>query len=316
MSFDNSSSPTPTATNREEELVTARSLTFVTLPEDILRLFFDTAFHSETQEDKQCRRTARNCCLVSKALKAWVEPMLYQKVVLETSKQVLAFLNTMWLKRDEFLARAVKSIWILDKTFTVDMLYESYLIFAKCQSLDNFACLGFEPCIRVLQNIPKPRNGRYKLRELAIMQPDSESVRHFSLRYLSIQTLQFINSKESFLDTLFQRLGVDEELLDALRVIPRICFDSIHVPNVHLSNLLKHRVIPLLLLKVPEATNRIYIRVGHRGRRHKLLSSVDDWIRAFDTCVQQYGDRLNVSGVEGSTKNIDLERAKAWIGLE
>lgn len=218
MSFDNSSSPTPTATNREEKLVTARSLTFVTLPEDILRLFFDAAFHSETQEDKQCRRTARNCCLASKALKVWVEPMLYQKVVLETSKQVLAFLNTMWLKRDEFLARAVKSIWILDKTFTVDMLYESYLIFAKCQSLDNFAFLGFEPCIRVLQNIPKPRNGRYKLRELAIMQPDSKSVRHFSLRYLSIQTLQFINnSKESFLDTLFQRLGVDEKLLDALR---------------------------------------------------------------------------------------------------
>lgn len=242
--------------------------------------------------------------------------MLYEKAVLETSKQVLAFLNTMWLKRDEFLARAVKSIWILDKTFTVDMLYESYLIFAKCQSLENFACLGSEPCIRVLQNIPKPRNGRYKLRELAIMQPDSETVRHFSLRFLSIQKLQFINSKESFLDTLFQRLGIDEELLDALRAIPRICFDSIHVPDAHLSNCIKHRVIPLLLLKVPEATNRIYVRVGHRGRRHKQLSSIDDWSRAFDTCVQQYGDRLNVSGVEGSTKNIDLELAKAWIGLE
>lgn len=242
--------------------------------------------------------------------------MLYEKVVLDTSKQVLAFLNTMWLKRDEFLARAVKSVWILDKTFTVDMLYESYLVFAKCQSLESFACLGSEPCIRVLQNIPKPRNGRYKLREIAIMQPDSETVRHFSLRYLSLQKLQIINSKEPFFDTLLQRLSIDEELLNALRAIPQICIDSIHVPNVHLSNCIKHRVIPLLLPKTPEATNRIYIRVSHKSHRRKLISYVDNWIRTFDTYVQQYGDRLHVSGMDGSTKNIDLERAKAWINLE
>lgn len=75
------------------------------------------------------------------------------------------------------------------------------------------------------QNIPKPQNGPYKLRELAILQPDSDTARYLSLRYLSLSKLQLINSGGPLPDALCLRLDIDEELLDALRAIPKIYFD-------------------------------------------------------------------------------------------
>lgn len=150
--------------------------------------------------------------------------MLYENVVLESSKQVAAFLSAFRLKLAEFLARTVKAVWILDSELNVGALYRSFRIFNICHSLEIFVCLGSNPCIRILKNIPKPQNGPYNLRELAILQPDSDTARYLSLLYLSPSKLQLINSGGPLPDALCLRLDIDEELLDALRAIPKIYF--------------------------------------------------------------------------------------------
>lgn len=81
--------------------------------------------------------------------------MLYENVVLKSSKQVTSFLSTFRFKPAEFLARTMKAVWILDSELNVGALYQSFRIFNICHSLERFVCLGSNPCIRILKNIPK-----------------------------------------------------------------------------------------------------------------------------------------------------------------
>lgn len=209
------------------DYMTALSITSTsstTLPTDILRLVFETAVQPDAYDNRH-RQTTHKCCLVSKEVNSWVEPMLYENIVLESSKQVAAFHGAFRLKLAEFLARTVKAVWILDSELNVGALYRLFRIFNICHSLERFVCLGSNPCIRILKNIPKPQNGPYNLRELAILQPGSDTARYLSLRYLSLSKLQLINSGGPLPDALCLRLDIDEELLDALRAIPKIYFD-------------------------------------------------------------------------------------------
>lgn len=62
--------------------------------------------------------------------------MLYENVVLESSKQVAAFLSAFRLKLAEFLARTVKAVWILDSELNVvhsidHSVYSTYAIHWK-----------------------------------------------------------------------------------------------------------------------------------------------------------------------------------------
>lgn len=88
---------------------------------DILRLVFETAVQWDAY-DNRYRQTAHRLFLVSKDVNAWVEPMLYENVVLESSEQVAAFLSAFRFKPAEFLARTVKAVRILDSELNLGAL--------------------------------------------------------------------------------------------------------------------------------------------------------------------------------------------------
>ncbi|KAF5332078.1 hypothetical protein D9611_008040 [Ephemerocybe angulata] len=96
---------------------------FDDLPEDLARLIIE-----EAVADPDAPEWSFAC--VSKAVRGWVEPILYRRVVLKTPLALYSFqrtLNSHPSKRADFFATSVKSFWIgdpklLDLTIVFDIL--------------------------------------------------------------------------------------------------------------------------------------------------------------------------------------------------
>lgn len=160
------------------------SITFA-VSSNILCPVFETAVHPDTYDNRH-RQTARRLCLVSKQVNAWVEPMLYENAILESSKQVVAFLSAFRFKPAKFLARTVKAVWILDHELNFGALYHSFCIFNICHSSERLVCLDSIPCIRILLSFLNPKLDHTTFENLAILQSGSDTAHYISLQSLSL----------------------------------------------------------------------------------------------------------------------------------
>lgn len=166
-------------------------------PTEIVRLVFETSVAPGAQVggDQQRQRSGYACCLVSKEVKAWVEPMLYERVVLESSTQVMAFLDALELKSAGFLSRTMKAVWILDNSFPDNAINRFQLLSSKCLSLEHLVYLGDEPCSRILQTLLEVHSAPLALRELTVIQPRHDNALCLDLTHqLSIQKLQIVDN--------------------------------------------------------------------------------------------------------------------------
>ncbi|KAF6759546.1 hypothetical protein DFP72DRAFT_136200 [Ephemerocybe angulata] len=100
-----------------------KPFSFDDLPEDLARLIIE-----EAVADPDAPEWSFAC--VSKAVRSWVEPILYRRVVLKTPLALHSFqrtLNSHPSKRADFFSTSVKSFWIgdpnlLDLTIVFDVL--------------------------------------------------------------------------------------------------------------------------------------------------------------------------------------------------
>lgn len=312
------------------------SSTFPSLPTDIVRLIFEVSITPGLRagDEQQRQRTAYTYCLVSKDVQAWVEPLLYEKVILESHEQVMSFLRALKIKPATFLARAVKIVRILNEELPRDTVDQIHIVFSRCSLLERFTIIG--SCMRILQNIPKPQSGPYVLQELTIIKASSAAAGKLVLPHITLQRLQIINCSSIFLINLFRRAFNDRVLLDTLRAIPHIYLDFTAIPSLITSSLIKSRAIPLWINPSPESISVLRVRASsdtpeqniHSSTadedtdryREKSFSDVDSWIKYFDEEVQKCGGRLVVhtvsdTGVKNNPGASDIERCTAWIGL-
>lgn len=180
----------------------------------------------------------------------------------------MGFLLALETKPEQFLASAVKTVWILDNSFPADEVNQFHRLFSACLSLKQLAVIGLEPCTRILQDVPKPQSGTYALRDRVIIQADSASAHRVSLSNLSMHRLQVIDGSENFIASLKARAIADNKFLDELRAISQICFDSTSVPTF---------LFTLLLLQNPGTTTRLSLR-SSSDRPH--LKHLHRWSRA------------------------------------
>lgn len=311
------------------------SSTFPSLPTDIVRLIFEVSITPGLRagDEQQRQRTAHTYCLVSKDVKAWVEPLLYEKVVLESRQQVRSFLRALEIKPAAFLARAVKTVWILEAYLISDTAIQLPILFSKCPLLENFAFIDSWINIQILQNIPKPQSGPFVLQELTIIKASPAAAGKFALPHTTLQRLQIINCSPIFLVTLFRRALNDRVLLDTLRATPQIYLDFIATPSLKTSSLIKSKAIPLWINPSPESISVLHIRASSDTpapgihplaavievdrREEEFFSDVDLWIKYFDEDVQKCGGRLVVYTLSGANNPgaSYIEQCTAWIGL-
>lgn len=296
-------------------------------PTEIVRLVFEASVTPgrRADNDRQRQRTAYTCCLVSQEVKAWVEPMLYEKVVLESSKQVMAFLDALESRSAEFLARTVKTVWILDETVLDDAIDRFHYMFSNCLCLEVLVSFDDYFCSKLLRLIPKPQNGLHALQELTIIQPGHRAARNLDLTHLSIQRLQIIDGHISFATSLYDRASTDEMFAGALRAIPHISFDFAVIPNMHHTSIIKSNLVPLLTQGMPGSKNVLCLRSSsvtrHRPDLEIVLKDVDSWVKTFDADVQRCGGRLLVCGKSDLEVGINpghsrMERRRQWISLD
>lgn len=297
------SSPTTmtrsSAVGRRHDAIVLNSKPFIfaRFPTEIVRLVFEASVTPglRTGDEQQRQRTAYTYCLISKGVRVWVEPLLYEKAVLESRIQVKRFLRALEIKPASFLVRAVKTVWILNEHFPPESSDQLHIIFIKCPLLKRFAILDDWNYIRIMHNIPKPQSGINALQELTIVRASVDLAKTLTLPYLTIQKLILIDCAEVFFDTIHRRALEDKELLDTLRAIPHIYLEFITIPNVRLAYHLKFRAIPLWIQPSPESVSILHIRsstktidpfIVHGFPRH------DE--EYFDDCElldQVYGDR-------------------------
>lgn len=192
---------------------------FSRFPLDIVRLILEASVrHSVSGDDDNfCRRAAYAYCFISKEVKAWIEPVLYEHIVLESSNQVVGFLDALEYKSPAFLARAVKSVSVLDDSFPVNETFKFERLFSRCQSLTKLVCLGSS--MRILRTISALSTVPHALRELTIIQPSS--AHYLFIQHLSLQKLHIVDFCGTFLGTLNEMARKDKKLLTALRSIRR-----------------------------------------------------------------------------------------------
>lgn len=322
------------------------SPTFPSLPIDIVRLVFEVSVTPSLRagDEQQRQRTAYALCLVSKNVKDWVEPLLYEKVVLESREQVIGFLIALEIKPATFLARGVKTVWILNEELPRDTADHLSILFSKCPLLERFTIIDSWLSMRILQSIPELQSGPYVLQELTIIKASSATARSLDLTHFAIQKLHLIDCSPAFFDTLYKRALDDNVLLDKLRAIPQIFLDCMAVRSVELAASLKFRAISLWIPPSPESISVLHIRTSSTppARRNHSLSDyrpvvadfylrnranytddADSWVKCFDSDVQRCGAKLVVntkSEVEVRSKNNTeasyIDRCKAWFGLD
>lgn len=327
------------------------SPTFPSLPIDIVRLVFEVSVTPSLRagDEQQRQRTAYALCLVSKNVKDWVEPLLYEKVVLESREQVIGFLRALEIKPTTFLARAVKTVWLLHKFVFHDVnnvVHDAFnqlpLMLSKLPLLERLTFFDGWDSMLVLSNISKSQSGPYMLQELTIIEASSNTARSLDLRHLTIQKLHFINCSKTFFEFLLERANGDKVILDTLRAIPQVYLDFISIPGIAFTSYLKSIVIPLWILPSPELISVLHIRASSTTPAQRYGSPADDenvdldpqdsagyfdeadsWVKYFNLDVQRYGARLVVytrleadvdSQVNSKTSYID--QCKAWIGLD
>lgn len=309
---------------------------FASFPTEIVRLVFEVLITPglRAHDEQQRQRIAYVFCLVSKDVKAWVEPLLYEKVILQSDEQVMSFLRALKIKPATFLARAVKIVRILNEELPRGTVDQIHIVFSRCPLLERFTIIG--SCMRILQNIPKPQSGPYVLQELTIIKASSVVAGKFTLPHITLQRLQIINCSSIFLVNLFRRALNDRVLLDTLRAIPHIYLDFTAIPCLIMSSLIKSRAIPLWINPSPESISVLRVRASsdtpeqntHSSTddedadryREKSFSDVDSWIKYFDEDVQKCVGRLVVhtvsdTGVKNNPGASYIERCTAWIGL-
>lgn len=299
---------------------------FANIPVEIVRKIFEVSvFPSSTvDDDHQRQQTAYACCLVSKDVKDWVEPLLYEKVVLESTSQVVSFLQALKIKAVDFIARTVKKIWILDENLADDAVQQLHRLFSKCISLKSFACIGNDPCSQALRLLRIHFSHSDPLQELAIILPDRSTSDFLRLRGVSTQVFQIIDAKLGLFRTPYGRIRQEDNYAKALRATPRIFFDLTTVPSKRDSLWFKSEFLPLLRLESPESNNILYLRSAPAMARdldpEERFDDVDSWVRSFDDEVQQCEGRLVVcpkliTAVHAYPGAPHFERCKPWIGL-
>lgn len=137
---------------------------FATFPTEIVRLVFEASVTPglRAADEQQRQRTAYVYCFISKDVRDWGEPLLYKKVVLDSRKQVMSFFRAMKNKPMQFLAHAVKTVWILDK-YPHDSSDQLHILFSRCILLKRLTIIESELSMDTLRNIPKPLIGPYAL---------------------------------------------------------------------------------------------------------------------------------------------------------
>lgn len=296
-------------------------------PTEIVRLVFETSVAPGAQVggDQQRQRSGYACCLVSKEVKAWVEPMLYERVVLESSTQVMAFLDALELKSAGFLTRTMKAVWILDNSFPDNAINRFQLLSSKCLSLEHLVYLGDEPCSRILQTLLEVHSAPLALRELTVIQPRHDNALCLDLTHqLSIQKLQIVYNDTLLTAHFLDRAVRKRRLLDALRAIPQIYLDFNIIRGDEYAVWIKAKLIPLLIGETPESKSVLNLRSSSLRLRkiddRSGFQDVGSWVEMFDTVVKQYEGRFLVCVKPDSEVGIDLgdtdtEQCKAWIGL-
>lgn len=272
---------------------------FSRFPLDIVRLILEASVrHSVSGDDDNfCRRAAYAYCFISKEVKAWIEPVLYEHIVLESSNQVVGFLDALEYKSPAFLARAVKSVSVLDDSFPVNETFKFERLFSRCQSLAKLVCLGSS--MRILRTISALSTVPHALRELTIIQPSS--AHYLFIQHLSLQKLHIVDFCGTFLGTLNEMARKDKKLLTALRSIRQIFLDSVSVPDNYLTWELKHGTIPLLLLNAPDSGTTVSVHATWRHRKNRRLpdkyfaKDVDMWVKGFDALAEKFDHRLFVT---------------------
>lgn len=301
---------------------------FAELPLDILRLVLEASVYqsllgdSDDDQNDRCQ-TAYTYCFISKDVRSWVEPILYEKIILESSKQVERFLCTLELKPKEFLARAVKSVWLLDETFPINITYKFEQLFKKCRSMTSLVCRGSS--MRILRTTPAAADGSYALRDLTIIKPGAAHYLH--IHNLRVEKLHIIDCEGAFLGSLNSAARKDAKLLSALRAMRQVVLDALFIPDNYLTWELRQGFIPLLLLKSPGTDTKVSIRARWCPKRRNQLpqmyfaKDLGIWVAGFDALAQKSGHRLLVtveepSDVENEQVNaeLDLKNLKLRIG--
>lgn len=178
---------------------------FASFPTEIVRLVVEVLITPglRAHDEQQRQRIAYVFCLVSKDVKAWVEPLLYEKVILESHEQVMSFLRALKIKPATFLARAVKIVRILNGELPRDTMDQIHIVFSRCPILERFTIIGSWLSMRILQNIPKPQSGPYVLQELTIIEAGSVTATKLVLPHITLQRLQIINCSSIFIIAFF-----------------------------------------------------------------------------------------------------------------
>lgn len=232
---------------------------FATFPIEIVRLVFEASVTPglRAADEQQRQRTAYVYCFISKDVRDWVEPLLYKGVVLDSRKQVMSFFRATKNKPMQFLAHAVKTVWIDE--YPYDSFDQLHILFSRCILLKRLKIIESELSIDILRNIPKPFIGPYALQELTIVDARLLTPRILDLPHLTLQKLHIINCSTVFLIVLFRRALGNKGLLDTLRLIPQIYLDFTTIPSIKTSALIKCRAIPLWINSSPESISVLNI---------------------------------------------------------
>lgn len=283
-------------------VLNSKPFIFARFPTEIVRLVFEASVTPGLRagDEQQRQRTAYTYCLISKGIRVWVGPLLYEKVVLELRMQVKRLLRALEIKPASFLVRAVKTVWILNEYFPTESSDQLHIIFIRCPLLKRFAILDDWNYIRILHNIPKPQSGIYAA--------SVDLAKTLTPPYLTIQKLILVDCAEIFFDIIHRRALEDKELLDTLRAIPQIYLKFITIPNVRLAYHLKFRAIPLWIQPSPESVSILhicsstktidpFIVLGFPRHVEEYFDDVNSWIKYMETDVQTYGGRLVVNAL-------------------
>ncbi|CDO74458.1 hypothetical protein BN946_scf184979.g13 [Trametes cinnabarina] len=104
---------------------------FSNLPVELVRDIFEHAAHAD-------RATARNLTLVSSTVRHWTDPILYDTVVLSTTRSLRAFVAAIANKPSEFVRSHVRNLGI----FTLGPVQSIDRVLKACAGVHSLAC-GF-----------------------------------------------------------------------------------------------------------------------------------------------------------------------------
>lgn len=173
--------------------------------------------------------TAYNLCLVNKTVSGWIEPLLYKMVLLESDRDIMAFGYALEEKREGFLSRHVRALWILESQSSAgDGVFDFQQLYSTLENLEHLALP--RNWFRTLKQIPSPS----KIRHLTLIKPNH----HFDKLVLFQVELQSLHVIDPHLWIMVPSVAGSQvrsrqrikKVRSHIEKIPRMCFEFTKAP--------------------------------------------------------------------------------------